>query len=187
MEGGCCALVVVYLLGKVYVANAGDSRYGGHTLWGGGTEESEVAGGKNQRLEEVRRGHRQKEGPERATWGRKIGVWMLNPKGHYREGLVFLEFSTRGPKRAEPQPFLSLGRAIIVRNGEIIPMSREFTPETERQRLKLLVSVNSTPDSHSWLSLVPVCTLHPEDSPSPTTQTAPYRGVQSRAGGWWRT
>lgn len=28
VEGGCCALVVVYLLGKVYVANAGDSRYG---------------------------------------------------------------------------------------------------------------------------------------------------------------
>ena len=27
VEGGCCALVVVYLLGKVYVANAGDSRY----------------------------------------------------------------------------------------------------------------------------------------------------------------
>lgn len=26
VEGGCCALVVVYLLGKVYVANAGDSR-----------------------------------------------------------------------------------------------------------------------------------------------------------------
>lgn len=56
VEGGCCALVVVYLLGKVYVANAGDSR------------------------------------------------------------------------------------AIIVRNGEIIPMSREFTPETERQRLQLLNS-----------------------------------------------
>ncbi|XP_053447845.1 protein phosphatase 1J isoform X3 [Nycticebus coucang] len=54
LEGGCCALVVVYLLGKMYVANAGDSR------------------------------------------------------------------------------------AIIVRNGEIIPMSREFTPETERQRLQLL-------------------------------------------------
>lgn len=43
VEGGCCALVVVYLLGKIYVANAGDSRYagsgealkvatGGHTL-----------------------------------------------------------------------------------------------------------------------------------------------------------
>lgn len=29
VEGGCCALVAVYLLGKVYVANAGDSRYGG--------------------------------------------------------------------------------------------------------------------------------------------------------------
>ncbi|XP_020857555.1 protein phosphatase 1J isoform X2 [Phascolarctos cinereus] len=52
--GGCCALVAVYLLGKMYVANAGDSR------------------------------------------------------------------------------------AIIVRNGDIIPMSREFTPETERQRLQLL-------------------------------------------------
>ncbi|XP_068946454.1 protein phosphatase 1J isoform X2 [Petaurus breviceps papuanus] len=52
--GGCCALVSVYLLGKMYVANAGDSR------------------------------------------------------------------------------------AIIVRNGDIIPMSREFTPETERQRLQLL-------------------------------------------------
>lgn len=30
-------------------------------------------------------------------------------------------------------------RAIIVRNGEIIPMSSEFTPETERQRLQYLV------------------------------------------------
>ncbi|XP_061487976.1 protein phosphatase 1J isoform X2 [Rhineura floridana] len=53
-SGGCCTLAVVYLLGKFYVANAGDSR------------------------------------------------------------------------------------AIIIRNGEIIPMSREFTPETERQRLQFL-------------------------------------------------
>ncbi|XP_028344805.1 protein phosphatase 1J isoform X4 [Physeter macrocephalus] len=60
VEGGCCALVVVYLLGKVYVANAGDSR------------------------------------------------------------------------------------AIIVRNGEIIPMSREFTPETERQRLQMLARMMAT-------------------------------------------
>uniref|UniRef100_A0A8C0BR07 Protein phosphatase, Mg2+/Mn2+ dependent 1J n=1 Tax=Buteo japonicus TaxID=224669 RepID=A0A8C0BR07_9AVES len=52
--GGCCALAAVYLMGKFYVANAGDSR------------------------------------------------------------------------------------AIIIRNGEIIPMSREFTPETERQRLQFL-------------------------------------------------
>ncbi|KAM4645916.1 protein phosphatase 1J [Amazona ochrocephala] len=54
LAGGCCALVAVYLMGKFYVANAGDSR------------------------------------------------------------------------------------AIIIRNGEIIPMSREFTPETERQRLQFL-------------------------------------------------
>nr|XP_008520542.1 PREDICTED: protein phosphatase 1H [Equus przewalskii] len=54
ISGGCTALVVVCLLGKLYVANAGDSR------------------------------------------------------------------------------------AIIIRNGEIIPMSSEFTPETERQRLQYL-------------------------------------------------
>ncbi|XP_077191037.1 protein phosphatase 1J isoform X2 [Paroedura picta] len=54
VSGGCCALAAVYLLGKFYVANAGDSR------------------------------------------------------------------------------------AIVIRNGEIIPMSREFTPETERQRLQFL-------------------------------------------------
>ncbi|KAM6310928.1 protein phosphatase 1J [Podargus strigoides] len=54
LSGGCCALAAIYLMGKFYVANAGDSR------------------------------------------------------------------------------------AIIIRNGEIIPMSREFTPETERQRLQFL-------------------------------------------------
>uniref|UniRef100_A0A667ZQQ1 Protein phosphatase, Mg2+/Mn2+ dependent, 1H n=1 Tax=Myripristis murdjan TaxID=586833 RepID=A0A667ZQQ1_9TELE len=54
ITGGCTALTVVYLLGKLYVGNAGDSR------------------------------------------------------------------------------------AIIIRNGEIIPMSTEFTPESERQRLQFL-------------------------------------------------
>ncbi|XP_029062061.1 protein phosphatase 1H isoform X2 [Monodon monoceros] len=57
ISGGCTALIVICLLGKLYVANAGDSR------------------------------------------------------------------------------------AIIIRNGEIIPMSSEFTPETERQRLQYLVRV----------------------------------------------
>ncbi|KAI2665249.1 Protein phosphatase 1H [Labeo rohita] len=54
ISGGCTVLVVVFLLGKLYVANAGDSR------------------------------------------------------------------------------------AIIIRNGEIIPVSTEFTPESERQRLQFL-------------------------------------------------
>ncbi|OCT88798.1 protein phosphatase 1H isoform X1 [Xenopus laevis] len=54
ISGGCTALIVVFLLGKLYVTNAGDSR------------------------------------------------------------------------------------AIIIRNGEIIPMSSEFTPESERQRLQYL-------------------------------------------------
>lgn len=35
----------------------------------------------------------------------------------------------------------SRSRAIIIRNGEVIPMSSEFTPETERQRLQYLVRV----------------------------------------------
>ncbi|MBN3307012.1 PPM1H phosphatase, partial [Amia calva] len=54
ISGGCCALAIIHLMGKLYVANAGDSR------------------------------------------------------------------------------------AIIIRNDEVIPMSNEFTPETERQRLQYL-------------------------------------------------
>ncbi|XP_073471822.1 protein phosphatase 1H-like [Aquarana catesbeiana] len=57
IEGGCCALVAICLLDKLYVANAGDSR------------------------------------------------------------------------------------AIIIQQGETIPMSQEFTPETERQRLQFLASL----------------------------------------------
>lgn len=94
-----------------------------------------MAGVNNQRIEGVRKNRKHKEGPEIAMGE---GVWVRNPKGHYGEGLAFLEFSTRGLRRDNPKSFLSLGRAIIVRNGEIIPMSREFTPETERQRLQQL-------------------------------------------------
>ncbi|MEQ2194010.1 hypothetical protein XENOCAPTIV_020792, partial [Xenoophorus captivus] len=54
ISGGCCALAAIYLMGKLYVANAGDSR------------------------------------------------------------------------------------AIIIRNNEVIPMTNEFTPESERQRLQYL-------------------------------------------------
>uniref|UniRef100_A0A8C6WGE8 Protein phosphatase, Mg2+/Mn2+ dependent, 1H n=1 Tax=Neogobius melanostomus TaxID=47308 RepID=A0A8C6WGE8_9GOBI len=60
ISGGCTALVVVYLLGNLYVGNAGDSR------------------------------------------------------------------------------------AIIIRSGEVVPMSSEFTPESERQRLQFLVRQNKT-------------------------------------------
>ena len=86
VEGGCCALVVVYLLGKVYVANAGDSRYGvaafkkavggggggwQSTFWDGGVEENEVVGVKNQRLDGVRRDHRHKEWLEVTMRGKR--------------------------------------------------------------------------------------------------------------------
>lgn len=37
------------------------------------------------------------------------------------------------------QLFVYVCRAIIIRNNEIIPMSTEFTPESERQRLQFLV------------------------------------------------
>lgn len=39
-----------------------------------------------------------------------------------------------------PETILFPHRAIIVRNNEAIPMSTEFTPESERQRLQYLVS-----------------------------------------------
>lgn len=97
-----------------------------------------------------------RKGGSESPLGRKDGAEYGVLRVVVGEGLVFLEISTRGPRRAKPQPLPPLGRAIIVRNGEIIPMSREFTPETERQRLQLLVSRNSTPDSCSSLSLVPV-------------------------------
>lgn len=32
-----------------------------------------------------------------------------------------------------------LCRAIIIRNNEVVPMTNEFTPESERQRLQYLV------------------------------------------------
>lgn len=132
-----------------------------------------MAGVNNQRIEGVRKNRKHKEGPEIAMGE---GVWVRNPKGHYGEGLAFLEFSTRGLRRDNPKSFLSLGRAIIVRNGEIIPMSREFTPETERQRLQQLVSRNPC----SLLSLVLVCTLRPGTPPTPTTQmdSSLLEGVQ---------
>lgn len=40
--------------------------------------------------------------------------------------------------------FITIYRAIIIRNGEVIPMSSEFTPETERQRLQYLVRDRTT-------------------------------------------
>ncbi|MXQ93895.1 hypothetical protein E5288_WYG022058 [Bos mutus] len=74
ISGGCTALTVVCLLGKLYVANAGDSR-----------------------------------------------KFITESNTHFM---------------LEKKDILT--RAIIIRNGEIIPMSSEFTPETERQRLQYL-------------------------------------------------
>ena len=34
-------------------------------------------------------------------------------------------------------------RAIIAHNGKVVPLSRDFTPESERQRVQLLVRVFS--------------------------------------------
>lgn len=39
-------------------------------------------------------------------------------------------------------------RAILVLKDTIVPMSSEFTPETERQRLQHLVSDSSHPSDH---------------------------------------
>ncbi|KAF7471669.1 Hypothetical predicted protein [Marmota monax] len=102
VEGGCCALVVVYLLGNVYVANAGDSR------------------------------------------------------------------------------------AIIVRNGDIIPMFQEFTPETEHQHLQLLSSAQGAGaedalpgPEHDWLVTLPSELGHSHGNPtSPSPVARAYKKIQ---------
>lgn len=115
---------------------------GRSTFWDGGIEENAVVGIKNQRLDGVRRDHRHKDWLEITMRGKKNEVWVRDSEGG---PCLFGILHVRGLRRAKSKPFLSLGRAIIVRNGEIIPMSREFTPETERQRLQLLVSENQAP------------------------------------------
>lgn len=86
----------------------------------------------------------------------------------------------QGPKGSQTTALSSLGRAIIVRNGEVIPMSREFTPETERQRLQLLVSRTHT----SWCLCRAGVTLHRGSPLSCTdTQSCSLGGPGSRP---WR-
>ncbi|KAI4586660.1 hypothetical protein MJG53_004447 [Ovis ammon polii x Ovis aries] len=85
ISGGCTALIVVCLLGKLYVANAGDSR-----------------------------------------------KFIIESNTHFM---------------LEKKDIVT--RAIIIRNGEIIPMSSEFTPETERQRLQYLNVLHWSPVSLS--------------------------------------
>lgn len=87
---------------------------------------------------------------------RKDGAGVLIPGVLMGRAWSFCNSLQRGLR-----PFPSLSRAIIVRNGEVIPMSREFTPETERQRLQLLVSRSQIPYSCPLLGLVPFCTLYP--------------------------
>jgi len=53
----------------------------------------------------------------------------------------FFVFCNRFPVWINRDVFHSL-RAIIIRAGEVIPMSTEFTPESERQRLQFLVRRN---------------------------------------------
>lgn len=91
VTGGCTALTVVYLQGKLYVANAGDSRC------------------ENRQLK-----------PDC-----QLLLLLLFSFLFYK--VLYLFF------------FSCICRAIIIRNNEIISMSTEFTPESERQRLQFLV------------------------------------------------
>lgn len=91
VTGGCTALTVVYLQGKLYVANAGDSR-------------CEIA--IKTRL--------------------PVAVFSIV---FILQGSLF---------------FSCICRAIIIRSNDIIPMSTEFTPESERQRLQFLVTNKET-------------------------------------------
>lgn len=105
-------------------------------------------------------------------------VWVRVIRG---KGLLLLEFSVNGLRTARPQVFSSPGRAIIVRNGEILPMSREFTPETERRRLQLLVSR----DQSAWCVCILCrgCAAECSLCPLPPAQrhTAPSWGLPRKA------
>lgn len=83
-------------------------------------------------LERVSRDYRYRERFEIFIRGENIGVWVRDFKGYYGEGLVFLEFFMRGLRKVKFKFFFFLGRVIIVRNGEIILMFREFISEIER-------------------------------------------------------
>lgn len=83
VTGGCTALTVVYLQGKLYVGNAGDSRC---------------------------RNRQRKPDCQFVLFHKVLNFF-----------------------------FPCVCRAIIIRNSDIIPMSTEFTPESERQRLQFLV------------------------------------------------
>lgn len=78
MRGGCTALVALFILGKLYLANAGDSRY----------------------------------------------VLSNNILFFYIKVVKFSNITFR---------------AIVYKNSQIIPMSFDFTPESERERIKYLV------------------------------------------------
>lgn len=109
ISGGCCALAAIHLMGKLYVANAGDSRWG---LWG--------------------------------NFWLKYGEAYVNwaPWGFTFDTAACFPgrtASTRQSYCVRNGCFSPHCRAIIIRNNEVIPMTNEFTPESERQRLQYLV------------------------------------------------
>uniref|UniRef100_A0A672MQP1 Protein phosphatase, Mg2+/Mn2+ dependent, 1J n=1 Tax=Sinocyclocheilus grahami TaxID=75366 RepID=A0A672MQP1_SINGR len=59
-------------------------------------------------------------------------------KGACLDGENIIQSFTNGLETLVKFPMLFSHRAIIVRNSEVIPMSNEFTPESERQRLQYL-------------------------------------------------
>lgn len=101
ITGGCTALTVVYLLGKLYVGNAGDSRC--------------VCSVCNKYV------------LSEALACTPSLLYSLSQEEWKVACILLFQCS------------VCVCRAIIIRNNEIIPMSTEFTPESERQRLQFLV------------------------------------------------
>lgn len=126
ITGGCTALTVVYLLGKLYVGNAGDSRCvcTHASKWKGSVNDAVII---TLQQTQGSQGHMMVV-HEHA--GAKKGA-ATNPAVCSFEVACTLLF------------FVYICRAIIIRNNEIIPMSSEFTPESERQRLQFLVRKHS--------------------------------------------
>lgn len=91
--------------------------------------------------------HRRLHGPHR---GLPAGETVRGQRGRQqvRCGRRADKLKTSAPARAcflkcTVARLLRVRRAIIIRNNEIIPVSTEFTPESERQRLQFLVNKDS--------------------------------------------
>lgn len=119
ISGGCCALAAIHLMGKIYVANAGDSRWEP----------------KKKRM--MIYPYSSIHSPVSELYSRPASCAPWCSLSTLQHNVTICQ---HWPTIVwEILYMCSFCRAIIIRNNEVIPMTNEFTPESERQRLQYLV------------------------------------------------